>query len=70
MKIKSLYNENEINDITLDSYLSRCGIKNVESYKSAKSIESTTNYYNIDEFAKGMRWCLLSTDKFYLLVDS
>lgn len=68
MKIKILYNESK--NININSYLSLCGVKNVESYIKGMTVEPTTHYDNIDEFVKGMRWCLNSTDKLYLLVDS
>lgn len=68
MNIKSLYNN--IKNININSYLSLCGVKNVESYIKGMTVEPTTHYDNIDEFVKGMRWCLNSTDKLYLLVDS
>lgn len=68
MKIKSLYKNSK--DIKINSYLSLCGVRNVESYLKGMTVEQTTHYDNIDEFVKGMRWCLNSTDKLYLLVDS
>lgn len=68
MKIKILYNESK--NININSYLSLCGVKNVESYIKGMTVEPTTHYDNIDEFVKGMRWCLNSTNKLYLLVDS
>ena len=68
MKINNLFNQDE--EITIESYLSKCGVEDVKEYIKGMTVEPTTHYDNIDEFAKGMRWCLQSNDKFYLLVDS
>ena len=68
MKIKILYNESK--NININSYLSLCGVKNADSYIKGMTVEPTIHYDNIDEFVTGMRWCLNSTDRLYLLVDS
>ena len=68
MNVKQLYNN--INEININSYLSLCGVKNVESYIRGRTVESTTHYDNIDKYCKSMEVVLNSTDRFYLLVDS
>ena len=47
MKIKQLYSD--ISDVSIESYLQKCGIDDVESYLKGNSIEPTTNYDNIDK---------------------
>jgi hypothetical protein len=49
MKINQLYSS--ISDISIESYLQKCGVDDIESYLKGNSIEPTTNYDNIDE------WC-------------
>jgi len=50
MKIKQLYSD--IKDISIESYLQKCGVEDIESYLKGNSIEPTTNYNNIDEWCK------------------
>lgn len=49
MKIKSLFDSNE--NITIQEYLKRCGIDDVEEYLSGgtKYIESPDKYDNMDK---------------------
>lgn len=70
MKIKKIFNQDEQYNININTYLSKCGVNNTEQYLKGMTVEPTTHYDNIDEFVKGMGWCLNSTDKLYLLVDS
>lgn len=68
MNVKSLFLQGE--KIDIESYLSKCGVENPSSYLKGQTVESTQNYYNIDEYCLGMKWCLESDEPFYLLVDS
>lgn len=47
MKIKQLFNN--IQDITLKSYLSKCGIDNVDEYIKGCTLEDDKRYDNIDK---------------------
>lgn len=47
MKIKQLFNN--IQDITLKSYLFKCGIDNVEEYLNGCTLEDDEHYDNIDK---------------------
>lgn len=47
MKIKQLFDDCE--EITIESYLEKCGVSNPTQYMKAKTVEETTNYDNIDE---------------------
>lgn len=49
MKVKELFQDGE--EITIESYLEKCGVDNVGEYLKGNSIESTEHYENIDE------WC-------------
>lgn len=51
MKVKHLFDLTE--DITIESYLKKCGVEYVEEYLKGNTIEPTTNYKNINE------WCEL-----------
>jgi single-stranded-DNA-specific exonuclease len=67
MKIKSMYDD--INDVTIESYLEKCGVDNVDEYLKGNSIESTTNYDNIDEWCDLLHKYITSDNPIYLLVD-
>jgi len=47
MKINSLFSDSS--EVTIDEYLSRCGISNPTQYLKARTVEDTTKYDNIDE---------------------
>jgi hypothetical protein len=47
MKIKQLFDN--IQDITLKSYLSKCGIDNVDEYIKGCTLEDDKRYDNIDK---------------------
>ena len=47
MKIKQLFNN--VQDITLKSYLSKCGVDNVEEYIKGCTLEDDKHYDNIDK---------------------
>ena len=47
MKVKQLFNN--VQDITLKSYLSKCGIDNVDEYINGCTLEDDKNYDNIDK---------------------
>ena len=49
MKIRQMFDE--VEDISIESILTKCGVDDIESYLKGNSIEPTTNYDNIDE------WC-------------
>ena len=47
MKIKELFNKSE--DITLENYLVKCGVENVEEYLNGCTLEDDEHYDNIDK---------------------
>ena len=47
MKIKELFDKSE--DITLENYLTKCGVDNVEEYLNGCTLEDDKNYDNIDK---------------------
>ena len=47
MKIKELFDKSE--DITLENYLVKCGVDNVEEYLKGCTLEDDKNYNNIDK---------------------
>ena len=47
MKINSLFSDSS--EVTIDEYLSCCGISNPTQYLKARTVEDTTKYDNIDE---------------------
>ena len=47
MKINSLFLDSS--EVTIDEYLSRCGISNPTQYLKARTVEDTNKYDNIDE---------------------
>ena len=49
MKINPMFDD--VNEIDIESILTKYGVDDVESYLKGNSIEPTTNYDNIDE------WC-------------
>ena len=50
MKIKQLFDDYE--EITIESYLKKCGVSNVDSYLTGQIVEPYTNYDNIEDCAK------------------
>ena len=52
MKINELYNKNE--EITLNSYLTKCGVKDISKFIEANYIEPYDNYDNIDKCASDL----------------
>ena len=47
MKIKELFEKDE--PITLESYLTKCGVENVEEYLNGCTLEYDEHYDNIDK---------------------
>lgn len=47
MKIKNIFKDNE--EITLESYLSKCGIDNVKEYLKGNTLEDDDHYDNLDK---------------------
>ena len=47
MKIKELFNKDE--PITLENYLIKCGVKNIEEYLNGCTLEDDEHYDNIDK---------------------
>ena len=52
MKINSLFNN--INDISIELYLNKCGINDVNSYLKGNFVENYNNYDNIEECASSI----------------
>ena len=50
MKIKQLFDD--CDEITIESYLKKCGVSNVDSYLTGQIVEPYTNYDNIEDCAK------------------
>ena len=80
MKIKTLYSTKERSNINIESYLTKCGVKNVEAYLDP-TLSMPTNpkkYPNIDkaiEFMKELRFIFSnnlppSCKKIYIVQDS
>lgn len=68
MKVETLFNANE--KITIESYLSKCGVKDVDKYLKATTTDSPSNYNNIDKWCKALNECVMDNKKIYLLEDS
>lgn len=68
MKINTLFNNNE--QVSFNSYLQKCGIKNVDLYLSSMHIEPLEHYDNIHIVAKELLDSIKWGEKIYLLVDS
>ena len=47
MKIKELFEKDE--PITLENYLTKCGVKNIEEYLNGCILEDDEHYDNIDK---------------------
>ena len=47
MKIKKLFEKDE--PITLENYLTKCGVKNIEEYLNGCTLEDDEHYDNIDK---------------------
>ena len=47
MKINELFDKGE--DINIQSYLTKCGVDNVEEYLKGCTLEDDKNYNNIDK---------------------
>lgn len=67
---KSIYNDLE--DITLNSYLSKFGITDIKKFISAKTIEENEHYENITKFAMLFKELIDKKEikKMYTLLDS
>ena len=71
MKVKELFNNLE--DISIESYLSKFGVKNPTEYIKGQYVEPTKHYLNIDIAAKTIRYYMVEhkdEHNVYLLVDS
>ena len=68
MKINNLFNQDE--EITIESYLSKCGVDDFNRYSKAMTVESTSNYDNIDKWCEALRGWFESSKRMYLLEDS
>lgn len=68
MQIKPLYDKTDF--VTMQDYLSKCGVKDVDLWLKHKYLDDVNNYTNIDEFCKRLYNALTSKQKIYLLVDS
>lgn len=68
MKIKSLYEPNE--EITIDSYLQKCGVEDVENYTKALTVEPIDHYMNTYKWCRILKIALETNSKIYLLEDS
>lgn len=67
MKINTLFDQHE--QITFNSYLQKCGVKDVDLYLSSNYIEPLNHYDNIYQVAKELLDSIKWNEKFYLLVD-
>lgn len=70
MKVNTLYKNNEMDNITIESYLNKCGIKDFDRYSKAMTVENTSNYDNIDKWCEALRGWFESSKRMYLLEDS
>lgn len=68
MKTEPLYNKTDF--VTIQDYLYKCGIEDVDLWLKHKYLDDINNYTNIDEFCKKLYNALTNKQKIYLLVDS
>lgn len=68
MQIEPLYDKTDF--VTIQDYLSKCGVQDVDLWLKHKYLDDVNNYTNIDEFCKKLYNALISKQKIYLLVDS
>lgn len=70
MKIKPLFNNPH--DITLRSYLEKCGISDIDEYikPTGKYIENPYSYINMREGVQAFKYHYLQNDDTYILCDS
>ena len=70
MEIKELYNSDE--EITVESYLNKHGIENIEEYlhPSGKYLDNCLLYENMKEAVQAFKWHYLHNDSTYILCDS
>lgn len=67
MQVKTLFDNNE--DITLESYLKKCGVENVSKYLKCNTVEEDSHYTNINRGKKLVDKYLSENKKIYLLAD-
>jgi single-stranded-DNA-specific exonuclease len=67
MNINPIYSN--INDISIESYLSYYGVENPTEYMKGNSVEPNTHYDCIDAFCSVLHIWLKYNNKMYLLVD-
>lgn len=68
MQIKSLYDKSSF--VTIQDYLSKCGVENVDLWLKHKYLDSVNSYTNIDKFCKKLHNVIENKQDIYLLVDS
>ena len=68
MQIEPLYDKTDF--VTIQDYLSKCGVQDVDLWLKHKYLDDVNNYTNIDEFCKKLYNALTNKQKIYLLVDS
>lgn len=60
----------DVNDIEINSILTKYGIDDVDEYLRGNTVEPTTNYDNIDEWCEVLHKYIESNRTIYVLVDS
>lgn len=70
MEITELYNDNE--PISIDSYFSKCGVKDVAKYMNPNGsyVEDPMIYRNMGEAIQLIKYHVLMNDKIYILFDA
>ena len=67
MKIKSLFDN--VGEISITSYLKKCGVEDVDEYLSGQIVEPYTNYDNIEECADEVIEWLKDNDTIHQICD-
>lgn len=69
MEIKELYNSNE--EITVESYLNKFGVKDVEEYlhPSGKYIDNPMSYKNMRDAVQLVKYHILQSNPMYIIQD-
>lgn len=67
MQINTLFNNNE--EITLETYLNKCGVENVSKYLKCNTVEDDNNYININRGKEIVNRYLNENKDIYLLAD-
>ena len=49
MKIKPLFTQSEIDDLSIEKLLEKYGVKNPKKYLKGNTLESSSNYDNIED---------------------